>query len=80
MLSLFGLVFGPASSYLIAKKKIREQYINSVIGWSVQIILVALGILLWGLWGLVIARVISRLTMGGLAYILYRRAIAHEDD
>jgi len=80
VLSLFGLVFGPASSYLIAKKKIREQYINSVIGWSVQIILVALGILLWGLWGLVIARVISRLTMGGLAYILYRRAIAHEDD
>lgn len=73
-LSLFGLAFGPASSYLIAKKKIREQYINSIVGWVTQIVLVAVGVIWWGLWGLVIARLISRLFIGSTSFILYRRA------
>lgn len=73
-LSLLGLIFGPAGSYLIAKRKIRAQYINSIIGWVAQITFVAIGVIWWGLWGLVVARVLSRLTMGTLAFVLYRRA------
>jgi O-antigen/teichoic acid export membrane protein len=73
-LSLLGLAFGPAGSYLIAKKKIREQYINSVVGWTAQILFVAIGVIWWGLWGIIVARVMSRFVIGGLAYILYRRA------
>lgn len=78
-LSLLGLAFGPAGSYLIAKKKIREQYINSIVGWIAQILFVAVGVIWWGLWGLIIARVISRLTIGAMAYILYRHASKEVD-
>lgn len=70
-LSLLGLAFGPASSYLSAKKKIREQYINSIIGWLMQITLIAVGVIWWGLWGLIIARLMSRIFIGTLAYILF---------
>ena len=70
-LSLLGLAFGPASSYLSAKKKIREQYINSIVGWLAQITFVAIGVIFWGLWGLIIARLVSRIFIGSLAYILF---------
>lgn len=79
-LSLLGLIFGPAGSYLIAKKKIREQYVSSILGWSVQIFFVAVGVIFWGLWGLIIARVLSRLSIGGLTYVLFRTASAKSEN
>ena len=75
-LSLLGLAFGPAGSYLVAKKKIREQYINSVVGWLTQILLLAVGVIWWGLWGIIVARVGSRFIIGGLSYVLYRKVSA----
>ncbi len=75
-LSLLGLALGPANSYLSSKKKIREQYINSIVGWTAQILFVAIGVIWWGLWGLIVARLISRIVIGILGYILYRKASA----
>ena len=78
-LSLLGLAFGPAGAYLIAKKKIREQYITSIVGWIAQIGFVAVGVIWWGLWGLIFARLLSRLTIGILSYGMYRHASKGED-
>ncbi len=78
-ISLLSLAFGPASSYLVAKKKIRAQYINSVVGWTAQILFVSIGVIWWGLWGLIIARVLSRFTVGIVSYGLYRQASKEVD-
>jgi O-antigen/teichoic acid export membrane protein len=69
--SLLGMAFGPAGTYLAAKKKIKEQYIINISSAVLQIILVTIGIIWWGLFGLIIARVLTRLTGGLLTEILY---------
>lgn len=77
-LSLLGLVVSPAGSYLSAKKKVKEQYINTFVNSILQIIAVIVGIIFWGLWGLIGARVIIRLCGAVVTYVLYRRAIKHD--
>jgi len=52
MLSYIGLIFAPASSYLWAKKFVTEQYISTVSISLLQIALMLLGVVEWGLWGL----------------------------
>lgn len=76
--SIFSVVVNPATSYLLAKKKIQEQYINTFITVSFQIILLAGGVILFGLLGLIYARVIIRVAGAFLTYILYRRAVRKE--
>lgn len=69
-LSLFGLAFWPVYTYLSAKKKIKEQYISTVISNIVQILTVFIGVYFWGLIGVVIARVIARISNGLVNYLL----------
>ena len=71
VLSLLGLVFFPAGSYLTAKKKVREQYINKLFMSILQIVALVVGVIFWGLLGLVISRVIIRLFGAFFIYILY---------
>lgn len=66
---IFGL--GPVSSFLAVKKKIKEQYIVNVASSLFQIIAMAIGVLWWGLMGLIVARVISRFFTTGTSYLLY---------
>ncbi len=73
-LSLLYMFSIPANAYLSAKKKIKEQYINSISGVIVQMILLTMGIMWWGLIGLVIARVIIRLVWAIIVIILYNKA------
>ncbi len=73
-LSLLWVVSIPANTFLTAKKKIKEQYIESISGFIVQIILLSVGIIYWGLIGLVIARVIIRLSWAFIAIVLYNKA------
>jgi O-antigen/teichoic acid export membrane protein len=71
-LSMLGTFFSPFGSYLTAKKKIKEQYINSIVSYILQIVVMAVGVIGWGLWGLIIARVILR-TFGAVpTLILYK--------
>ena len=71
-LSLFSMIASPAVSYLSAKKKIREQYIANISISVFQIIIMSLGVIYWGLLGLVIARVLTRFFSGYAYFILYR--------
>ncbi|MDO8548066.1 MAG: oligosaccharide flippase family protein [bacterium] len=77
-LSILSVVFSPFGAYLTAKKKIKEQYIGSIFNYCLQIAVMAVAVIGWGLWGLIIARVLLR-TFGSLpTLILYRSAIGHE--
>ena len=73
-LSLLWAISIPASTYLTAKKKVKEQYIESILGFIVQIILLSVGVIYWGLLGLVVARVAIRLMWALTAFVLYSRA------
>ncbi len=70
-LSILSLSFSPAGVYLVAKKKIREQYITSIALSVFQIATMLIGVIFWGLLGLVVSRVIIKVGGGYLNYILY---------
>jgi O-antigen/teichoic acid export membrane protein len=71
-LSLLSLVFTPAISYLAAKKRVRALYTLSLTGNALQIAAMAIGVIGWGLWGLVISRVVVRILGAFIGFILYR--------
>jgi O-antigen/teichoic acid export membrane protein len=59
-LSLLTISFDPALIYLNAQRKIREQYWSTTIGNTLQIgAIIALGIP-FGIWGVIIARIVVR--------------------
>jgi O-antigen/teichoic acid export membrane protein len=70
--ALLGQIFTPALSYLSAKKKVRELYIFWFSSNLFQIAVMAIGVIYWGLWGLVVSRIIARLFAGTVAFTLYR--------
>lgn len=81
-LSFLCITFIPADVYLQAKKKIKEQYIGNTLSSTLQIIVTFISIVYWGLWGLIVGRVIVRLAGGFISAILYyysvKRAIVKE--
>lgn len=74
-ISLLSSVFSPANSYLSAKKKVREQYITSTTNSLFQITAMFICVFYWGLLGLIIARVLTRVFYGIASYILYFQEI-----
>jgi O-antigen/teichoic acid export membrane protein len=64
----------PTDTYLTAKKKIKEQYVGTILGNSVNIVLLFVGIYWWGLLGLVVARVIARFSSAIISIFLYNKA------
>jgi O-antigen/teichoic acid export membrane protein len=74
-ISLLAIFVNPANSYIAAKKKIKEQYISSILNSVIQIGAIVIGIYFWGLWGLIIARVIFRLSGAAVTLFLYEIAI-----
>lgn len=78
VLSLLAITVNPATSYLLAKKKIQEQYINTFITVTFQIVLLAGGVIFFGLLGLIGARALIRISGAFLTYILYKRAVRRE--
>ncbi len=75
VLSSLGLIFSPAASYLAAKKKVKEQYISKIAATTLQITALLIGVIFWGLLGLIIARVATRLTSSTLNRYLYTRSL-----
>lgn len=81
--SLIGNCFGPASSYINAKKKVKQQYLSSIINSVIQIVAIVVGILFWGLWGLIFARILIRVGGNFFVYVLYLndvRFLSDHDD
>ncbi len=74
-LSFLSITFSPADVYLAAKKRVREQYILNITNSILQIVAVTVGIIVWGLMGLVIARMMLRFSAGILGFILYRYSV-----
>jgi len=77
-LSLLSITFNPASVYLAAKKKIKEQYISYTFISILQIVVVSVSIIYWGLLGLIIARVVMRLANSITNAALYYYSINRE--
>ncbi len=74
VISLFSMIASPAVSYLSAKKKVRELYISTVVGSIFQIVIMVIGVVYLGLIGLIVARVIARLSGSAFNYGMYRVA------
>jgi len=72
-LTLLGFGAVPIGSYFAAHKKIREQYISNLSGSLIQIVTMVIGVIFWGIWGLVVARAFSSMlnaiTMVALYYL-----------
>lgn len=75
MLSILGTAFTPMNTYLVAKKKIKEQYISNVFISIFQIVTVSVSVIYWGLIGLIIARIIIRLSSNAITALIYLRSI-----
>lgn len=72
-LGMLNMAFFPAATYLRAKKKIREQYLTNILSSVFQIAAMLVGVVSWGLLGLVVARVLSRfVSMLITLYYYYR--------
>lgn len=71
-LHLLTLPFAPSGSYLSAKRLIREQYISTVFSYTFRIVFIAVGVIGWGLWGLIVAIIATRFAGGLTNYVLYR--------
>ncbi len=74
VISLLSTIFTPAGSYLVAKKRVWEQYISNAVVSLLQIASMVVGVIVWGLIGLIIARVATRLFGSILNYTLYALA------
>ncbi|MDR3570887.1 MAG: oligosaccharide flippase family protein [Candidatus Pacebacteria bacterium] len=72
------VAFDPYTTYLSARRLVREQYIYNVAYTIIQTVGMFIGVIFWGLLGIVVARVITRLALGFVYYLLYRYAIARE--
>ena len=68
------MISSPAEVYLIIRERIKEQYIGTILGTIIQIVLLFVGILYWGLIGLVLARVITKICWSTTNILLYNRA------
>jgi O-antigen/teichoic acid export membrane protein len=73
-ISILSIISVPANTYLSAKKKVKEKYLENILGSLAQIILVAVGVIYWGIMGLVVARVIIRLIFSFISISLYNSA------
>ncbi len=73
-LGLLSLPFGPASSYLKAKKEIASLYATSITLSVFQILFMLVGVIGWGLWGLVVSIVSFRLLSGAFTFYIYHRS------
>ena len=78
ILSLLAITFDPAGSYLSARKKVREGYISGAVVITFHLASMLVGIIWWGILGLVLAKVATRFLSGLVSYALYRRASKYD--
>ncbi len=73
-LSMLNLTFTPATVYLQAKKKVKHMYIGNIITPLFQITTMVVGIIWYGLMGLIIARVLTRFFGSLFNLFLYQKS------
>lgn len=72
------MALDPVSTYLVARKLTGELYVNTVVYSVFQLAGVTIGVLMWGIVGVIIARIATRIAVSVTNLLLYRRAIARE--
>ena len=77
-LSWLALILSPSASFLSIKKKVKELYISNIVGNLFQIIAIVIGVLYWGLIGIIGARIAGRLFGSVLNYTLYRISLSDQ--
>ncbi len=77
-LTLLAMPFIPSASYLSSKRLIREQYWYNALSNGFRIAFIAIGVIGWGLAGLIGAIIASRFAGGLTSYVLYRIASGKE--
>lgn len=77
-LSLVGFAFLPAGSYLVAKKRVREQYLSNTIVSILQILILVAGVTMWGLWGMIAARILTRVIWNATPLFFARAPLKSE--
>jgi O-antigen/teichoic acid export membrane protein len=78
VLWLISLSMDPFGTYIWAKKLTREMYTSSLIYSIWQIGSILVGLFLWGITGVILARISARFVINITNYFLYRKAIARE--
>lgn len=68
----------PASVYLLAYKKIREQYIVNIVLSFFKIVSLFVGVLLWGLLGVIVASLATKWLFAFLSFGLYELTIRRD--
>jgi len=69
-LSLIGMSFDPATLFLAARGKVREQYWGNTIGYVLQIVSVIILAIPYGIAGVIAARIITRI-LGNLVNVYF---------
>lgn len=78
-LGMLNMAFFPAATYLRAKRKLKELYAANIMSSIFQIVVMIVGVVMWGLLGLVIARILSRY-VGMLINVLFYHQTRFDSD
>ncbi len=74
-LGILAISFDPFGTYLSAKKLVKELYVNNVVYSIFQIASMFVGVVLWGVLGLIAARIATQVVTAILNYFLYNTAV-----
>ena len=75
-LSLLALPSEAFTTYLSSKRLTQELYVLYIFYSVFQIGSMLIGVIYWGLLGVIVARITTRYLMGALGFVLYKRAIS----
>jgi O-antigen/teichoic acid export membrane protein len=74
-LVLLTSISGLFTSALIAQRNVKSLYVHTAVSPIMQVVLQFVGALLYGLWGLIVARLASQFLSALLAYIILKRVV-----
>lgn len=75
VLWIIALAFDPVNSYISSRKNVKALYTSTIAYSLSKIALLVIGVLFWGLMGVIVARVATHFIAVILNYTLYRRVL-----
>ncbi len=78
MLGFLALVFDPIQAYFGIHKMVKELYIAGTFSILCQAVTMIIGVIWWGILGLIVAQVFTKIASALVSYILYARVKHHD--
>lgn len=75
ILWIIALAFDPINSYISSRKHIKALYTSTIAYSLSKIALLVVGVLFWGLMGVIVARIATQYIAVVFNYVLYRRVL-----